>query len=85
MEMHTHTCTQTRICIVQSCPSLTTLGLPVELDQSLLANLVDHLEGVDTEALHVAVVEGDADVVQEEGELQGTGGRHRETQAMAAL
>ena len=45
-------------------------GLPVELDVCDLALLVDEGEGVHPKALHVAVVQGDADVVLQEGELQ---------------
>ena len=43
----------------------------MEFDQSLLACLVDELEGVHPKAVHVAVVLGDADVVEQKGELQG--------------
>ena len=44
----------------------------MELDVVDLAGLVDEGEGVHAEALHVAVVGGDADVIQQEGELQAT-------------
>ena len=42
--------------------------LPVELDVVRLAGAVDERVGVDAGAVHVAVVGGDADVVEEEGE-----------------
>jgi hypothetical protein len=42
----------------------------VELDQRLHARGVDELEGVHAKALHVAVVEGHAHVVQQERELE---------------
>jgi len=44
------------------------LGDPMELDVGLASGLVDEDKGVDAKALHVAVVERDADVVEEEGE-----------------
>ena len=50
---------------------LTAGGLPVELDQRLLALGVDQDEGVHPKALHVAVVGRHAPVIQQEGELQG--------------
>jgi hypothetical protein len=43
-------------------------GAPVELDVARLAGAVDERVGVDAGAVHVAVVGGDADVVEEEGE-----------------
>ena len=48
----------------------TTRGLPVELNIRDLALLVDEGEGVHTKALHVTVVQGDANVILQEGELQ---------------
>jgi hypothetical protein len=42
----------------------------VELDECLLALLVQQHEGVDTKALHVAVVEGYTNVVKQERKLQ---------------
>ena len=48
----------------------TTCGLPVELHVCDLALLVDESEGVHSKALHVAVVQGDANVILQEGELQ---------------
>ena len=50
-----------------------TSGLPVELDVCDLALLVDQSEGVHSKALHVAVVEGDAHVILQEGELHPQG------------
>ena len=52
-------------------------GLPVELDIGDLALLVDEGEGVHPEALHVAVVQGDADVILQEGELHSRTGSVR--------
>ena len=43
----------------------------MELDKCLLARLVEHAEGVDAEPGHEAVRLGDADIVQQEGELRG--------------
>jgi hypothetical protein len=48
---------------------LTASWLPVEFDIGLPARLVDELEGVHAKALHVAVVEWDANVVVQEREL----------------
>ena len=48
----------------------TTGGLPVELHICDLALLVDESEGVHSKALHVAIVQGDANVILQEGELQ---------------
>ena len=45
-------------------------GLPVELHVCDLALLVDESEGVHPKALHVAIVQGDANVILQEGELQ---------------
>lgn len=45
-------------------------GLPVELDIRDLPLLVDEGEGVHPEALHVAVVQGNAHIILQEGELQ---------------
>lgn len=47
-----------------------TCGLPVELDICNLSLLVDEGEGVHPKALHVAVVQGNAHIVLQEGELQ---------------
>lgn len=47
---------------------LTLRRLPVELDERLLPGRVEQHEGVHAKALHVAVVEGDAEVVEQEGE-----------------
>ena len=44
----------------------TALGQPVELDKVLDARLVEQLERVHAEARHVAVVQRDADVVEQE-------------------
>ena len=44
-------------------------GLPVELDVGDAALPVDEGVGVHAKALHVAVVERDAEVVQQKGEL----------------
>lgn len=52
-------------------PTPTLLGHPVELDQRLLASLVEQAEGVDAKAGHVAVGLGNAHIVQQEGELCG--------------
>lgn len=49
--------------------ALTALGLPVELDERLPAARRDELERVHAKALHVAVVERHADVVEQEREL----------------
>ena len=49
--------------------SLTALGLPVELDERLPAARRDELERVHAKALHVAVVERHADVVEQKREL----------------
>ncbi len=48
----------------------TLLGLPVELDIRIPPGLVHQLERVYAGAVHVAVVLRDADVVQQECELQ---------------
>ena len=50
--------------------ALTEGRLPVELDIGDAALLVDEGVGVHAKALHVAVVQRDADVVLQEGELQ---------------
>ena len=47
-----------------------TCGLPVELHIRDLSLLVDQSESVHTKALHVTVVQWDAYIVLEEGELQ---------------
>lgn len=48
----------------------TTLWQPVELDKRLPAFLVHQLEGVHPKARHVTVVEGDANIIVQEGELR---------------
>jgi hypothetical protein len=48
----------------------TLLGLPVELDKCLPTILSQHLEGVHAKARHGAVALGDADVIQQESQLQ---------------
>lgn len=50
----------------------TTSGLPVELDICDFALPVDQGEGVHSETLHVAVVQGDTHVILQEGELHGS-------------
>lgn len=47
-----------------------TCGLPVKFDICNLALLIDEGEGVHPKALHVAVVQGNAHIVLQEGELQ---------------
>lgn len=49
-----------------------TCGLPVKLDIRDLALLVDQGEGVHSKALHVTIIQWDAYVILEEGELQCT-------------
>ena len=53
----------------------TACGLPVELDVGDLALLVDQSEGVHSKALHVAVVQRDAHIILQEGELHSTEAR----------
>ena len=45
-------------------------GLPMELDVRDLALLVNEGEGVHPKALHVAVVQGNAHIVLQKGELR---------------
>jgi hypothetical protein len=52
------------------CCLLTTLGLPVKFDICLVSCFVDELEGVHSKPLHMAIVQGDANVIQKEGVLQ---------------
>ena len=48
---------------------LTLLGHPVELDERLLARLVEQPESVDAETRHEAVRLGDAHVIEKERQL----------------
>jgi len=48
----------------------TLLGDPVELDERFFACLVKQPEGVHAEPRHVSVGFGDADIIQQEGQLR---------------